>query len=776
MRVVTFYSYKGGTGRTLLLANIAVLAARLGQRVVALDLDLEAPGLAYKLLGNVPDSPGFTGWLSDFGRPTSDNLALPLVPISIDRPFVPGGELLLLPAGPLPSLGYLHDLRELQERGLFSEDRAIDALLSLRDQIARDVNPDLLLIDARTGVTTTNAITNRVLADDVVALALDTPEQLDGTRAVLRSLAPLTKPGSDEPLGLHVVLTRIQGRPAEVSSYEWTAEERAKAERVAEFLREPAIPLAATLDVQRVHLLHDEVSLYRGDIVLMRRDDALDATALHVDYLRIARTLLGDVVDASADVAFRAVSDATARQRMSRFFGRPFENTATLEIQAGSTESVHLDDEGQELLQRVEAARQQALNDPNVLPELASLLTALSEQQAQLASTGAAIEAATEAAAWYRALTITDPDRYRPSLADSLHSLGDRLADVGRRAEAVRFTEEAVAIYRELAATTPDRYRSELADSLISLGARLGDLARHEEALTVAQESVAIYRELTASVPDRYLSELARALISLGTRLGELDREGDALPITQESVAIYQELAVSSPTRYRPDLAKALHSLGIRLGRLARHEEALTVAQESVAIYRELTASAPNRYRPELAKGLNSVSIYLRNLARHEEALAVAQESVAIYRELAGTTPTRYRPELAGTLYNLGIYFHDLSRHEDAFAAAQESVATYRELAVTNRDRYQPDLADSLHNLGFYLLREPERQEEAFAAAQESIAIYRNLAVTVPDRYHPRLATALTLLAALLDATNEKPAAAQARAEASALRVESLDS
>lgn len=39
---VTFYSYKGGTGRTLLLANIAILAARMGRKVVAIDVDLEA--------------------------------------------------------------------------------------------------------------------------------------------------------------------------------------------------------------------------------------------------------------------------------------------------------------------------------------------------------------------------------------------------------------------------------------------------------------------------------------------------------------------------------------------------------------------------------------------------------------------------------------------------------------------------------------------------------------------------------------------------------------
>lgn len=43
--VATFYSYKGGVGRTLALANVAILLTRWGYRVLCVDWDLEAPGL-----------------------------------------------------------------------------------------------------------------------------------------------------------------------------------------------------------------------------------------------------------------------------------------------------------------------------------------------------------------------------------------------------------------------------------------------------------------------------------------------------------------------------------------------------------------------------------------------------------------------------------------------------------------------------------------------------------------------------------------------------------
>jgi len=44
-QVVTFYSYKGGTGRTMALANVAWILASAGKRVLVADWDLEAPGL-----------------------------------------------------------------------------------------------------------------------------------------------------------------------------------------------------------------------------------------------------------------------------------------------------------------------------------------------------------------------------------------------------------------------------------------------------------------------------------------------------------------------------------------------------------------------------------------------------------------------------------------------------------------------------------------------------------------------------------------------------------
>src|SRR3954454_5918784 len=55
--VFTFYSYKGGVGRSFTLANIAVLLARWGHRVLCLDWDLEAPRLRASFRPRLP-APG----------------------------------------------------------------------------------------------------------------------------------------------------------------------------------------------------------------------------------------------------------------------------------------------------------------------------------------------------------------------------------------------------------------------------------------------------------------------------------------------------------------------------------------------------------------------------------------------------------------------------------------------------------------------------------------------------------------------------------------------
>ena len=44
--IFTFYSFKGGVGRSLAVMNVAYTLAGRGRHVLVVDMDLEAPGLS----------------------------------------------------------------------------------------------------------------------------------------------------------------------------------------------------------------------------------------------------------------------------------------------------------------------------------------------------------------------------------------------------------------------------------------------------------------------------------------------------------------------------------------------------------------------------------------------------------------------------------------------------------------------------------------------------------------------------------------------------------
>ncbi|MFC4058400.1 FxSxx-COOH system tetratricopeptide repeat protein [Planomonospora corallina] len=70
-KVITFYSYKGGTGRTMALANVAWILASAGKRVLVVDWDLESPGLhkffgPFLAPGVATTTPGVIDLISDY--------------------------------------------------------------------------------------------------------------------------------------------------------------------------------------------------------------------------------------------------------------------------------------------------------------------------------------------------------------------------------------------------------------------------------------------------------------------------------------------------------------------------------------------------------------------------------------------------------------------------------------------------------------------------------------------------------------------------------------
>lgn len=103
--IVTFYSYKGGLGRTMAVANVATLLAQEGHTVVAVDWDLEAPGLHHYFgLTDRQLGKGVIDYLYDYKNLLSGNSEVELTDLpKMDDYLTPvtdfKGKLLIMPAG-----------------------------------------------------------------------------------------------------------------------------------------------------------------------------------------------------------------------------------------------------------------------------------------------------------------------------------------------------------------------------------------------------------------------------------------------------------------------------------------------------------------------------------------------------------------------------------------------------------------------------------------------------------------------------------------------------
>jgi hypothetical protein len=289
VQTITFYAYKGGTGRTLALANAAVYLAHLQQRVFAIDLDLEAPGLHHKLAlspgGSLPPiERGIVDCMHAFYADHEIPEKLTPYTVAVPREDERDGPITLMPAGNVLSASYWRQLGRLNWHELFYSEEAegVPFFLELKERIKSEFRPDFLLIDARTGITEVGGIATTILPDQVVCLLLNNRENLEGAREVLRSIRRVSTERG-KAIGVVPVLARIPGllRPADPER------EQKLIDDVRAFLCEPANNPCATLDIPSVFVLHAEESLAYQEALRVGGKRTVDESPLLRDYLHL---------------------------------------------------------------------------------------------------------------------------------------------------------------------------------------------------------------------------------------------------------------------------------------------------------------------------------------------------------------------------------------------------------------------------------------------------------------------------------------------------------
>jgi MinD-like ATPase involved in chromosome partitioning or flagellar assembly len=178
-QIIVIHSLRGGTGKTTILANLAVLLAQAGQRVGLIDLDLQAPGLHERCgltAAAIPHS------LNEFLHAEAELTAIALDVTERLSP-TPPGRIFLVPAD--PSAAAISRL--LRESGDISRLSA-----GLRDWAA-DLSLDILLIDTHSGLTEETLLAF-VLADTLALVLRPDTANYEGTAISLEVARRLEVP------------------------------------------------------------------------------------------------------------------------------------------------------------------------------------------------------------------------------------------------------------------------------------------------------------------------------------------------------------------------------------------------------------------------------------------------------------------------------------------------------------------------------------------------------------------------------------------------------
>jgi MinD-like ATPase involved in chromosome partitioning or flagellar assembly len=187
--VIAFYGFRGGAGRTTALAHVAALLASRQVSVVAVDLDLEAPGLHHVLsCPPAEQDRGVLALLRAAATVTIEGLddALRLAPHVVRSALDVGTPIRVLPAGQL-SAAYLARLDDLGVPvwHLMQGPSPLEALVR---RIQSELDPQVTLLDCRTGLSGLSASAVFHISDVVLCFLPVSVQSIDGLDTFLQAL------------------------------------------------------------------------------------------------------------------------------------------------------------------------------------------------------------------------------------------------------------------------------------------------------------------------------------------------------------------------------------------------------------------------------------------------------------------------------------------------------------------------------------------------------------------------------------------------------------
>jgi cellulose biosynthesis protein BcsQ len=319
-KIYTFYSFKGGVGRSMSMANIAVLLAAQGKKVLIIDFDLEAPGLEHffypydeGLHDRLASRPGLIDLLQADARDWHDTVETVQLDLS---------GLSFSPTSDTSGAGCVHLIHSGRlARGADNYTRAVqelnwDELYRVHDIGTRFgtyrgewlAEYDYVLIDSRTGVTDIGDLCTVVLPDHLVLLFTTNQQNINGIAQIYqRAVSEHAKQPFDRArLTVLPVLSRDEFYSENDLSRQWR---RRAADALAplfdDWLPEGLRPVDA---FQKVFIPYFAIWSFGEALpVLANPEEAANPSSINAAYSRLARLILADLdwssLDAQSDPA-----------------------------------------------------------------------------------------------------------------------------------------------------------------------------------------------------------------------------------------------------------------------------------------------------------------------------------------------------------------------------------------------------------------------------------------------------------------------------------------
>ncbi|HVG63988.1 MAG TPA: AAA family ATPase, partial [Hyalangium sp.] len=613
-QVITFYSYKGGVGRSMAVANVATLLAQRGKRVLVLDFDFEAPGL-HRYFFNKPsglnrrlESEAPRLGMIEFFCALRDQLQQRLpqgFPVRGDgqtlsgeqadaflaetvrelvrseefgygirllNPNVPAKDpkrvatLRFMPVGRTRDgnldPGYVTQVHTFDWRDFYSKYKEVFPALA-EEWGGRY---DYVLIDSRTGLTDIGSICTQLLPEKLVLVFSPNQQSLHGALEVGRQAVKQRQASEDlRPLPLFPLISRVEDSE-EIAKRDWIvkAQEQFQA------------------------LFHEIYDLEECDLG---------------EYFSLARI---------PHRSFYAYGERIAAEE------QPTRETGALAQAYG---------------QFIECLD---FENPNEVRELGERKR--TQQEDEL------LEKVSDEASLKKLMGQRPNDvRVRLLYAQALVTRGnyqkaiDVCAEIGERFGKIRDTDIRVHVAQALALVVACRWQLRL----------------YEQALSAVEELIQEFGE-AREVALREV--VAQALVSKGVVLGQLERRQEALSTYEEVVGRFGE---APEVALREQVANALFNKGVVLGQLERRQEELNTYEEVVRRFGEAREVA---LREWVANALFNKGAMLGQLERRQEALSTYEEVV---RQFGEAREVALREQVAKALFNKGAMLGQLERRQE---------------------------------------------------------------------------------------------------------------